>query len=263
MADLFLKQGKQYSEGRPTYPQQLFDFIASKTPRHDLVWDVGTGTGQAAMSLGEKYKNVVGTDTSPNQLQFAPNLPNVRFVCTPPNMTLAELEANVGAESSVDLVTIAQALHWFHLPTFYQQVKWVLKKPDGVIAAWCYDFPEVSSSVDSIYQRYYTTNQHFWEPGRKLVDQKYRTIDFPFDPVDGCEHNGPYEFKAQKLMELESYFAYIRSSSGYQTAKNKGVEILSSDLVQDFTRAWNEDGKTQKIVAFPIYLRIGKVGILD
>nr|GLL36652.1 putative methyltransferase DDB_G0268948 isoform X1 [Ipomoea trifida] len=263
MADLFLEQGKQYSEGRPTYPQQLFDFIAAKTPCHDLVWDVGTGSGQAAMSLAEKYKNVVGTDTSPNQLQFAPNLPNVRYVCTPPNMSLTDLETNIGAESSADLVTIAQAMHWFDLPTFYQQVKWILKKPGGVIAAWCYYLPEVSTSVDSVFLRYYTASGPFWDPARKLVDEKYRTIDFPFDPVEGCEHNGPFEFKAEILMNLESYFTYLRSSSAYQTAKHKGVELLGSDVIEDFSRAWNEDGKSQKIVAFPIYLRIGKVGNLD
>ncbi|CAH9102593.1 unnamed protein product [Cuscuta europaea] len=264
MAKLFLQQAKQYSEGRPTYPHQLFDFIASKTPRRDLVWDVGTGSGQAAISLAEKYKNVVGTDTSPNQLQFAPELPNVQYVCTPPNMSLPDLQTNIGPESSVDLVTVAQALHWFDLPTFYQQVKWILKKPDGVIAAWSYHLPQVSDSVDSVFHRYYASSGPFWDPARKLVDERYRTIDFPFEPVDRCEGNGPFEFKAERLMELESYFTYIRSSSAYQTAKNKGVELLGNDVVEDFTRAWNEGGEGhKKIVSFPVYLRIGKVGNLE
>ena len=51
MAELFIKQAEQYAEGRPTYPQELFDFIASKTPSHDLAWDVGAGSGQAARSV--------------------------------------------------------------------------------------------------------------------------------------------------------------------------------------------------------------------
>lgn len=51
MAELFIKQAKQYSETRPTYPEEVFQFIASKTPSHDLVWDVGTGSGQAAKSV--------------------------------------------------------------------------------------------------------------------------------------------------------------------------------------------------------------------
>ena len=51
MAELFTEQAKQYSEARPSYPPELFQFIASKTPDRDLVWDVGTGSGQAAVSV--------------------------------------------------------------------------------------------------------------------------------------------------------------------------------------------------------------------
>ena len=47
MAKLFMNQAMQYADARPTYPSKLFQFIASKTPSHNLVWDVGTGTGQA------------------------------------------------------------------------------------------------------------------------------------------------------------------------------------------------------------------------
>ncbi|XP_059288156.1 LOW QUALITY PROTEIN: uncharacterized protein LOC132041460 [Lycium ferocissimum] len=263
MAELFIKQAQQYSEGRPSYPEELFDFIASKTPCHDLVWDVGTGSGQAAKSLAKTYKNVIATDTSPKQLEFAAKVPNVRYICTSPNMSMSEIETKIGAESSVDLVTIAQAMHWFDLPTFYQQANWLLKKPNGVLAAWCYTVPEVNSSVDAIFEKFYTVDaEPYWELQEKLVDEKYKTIDFPFEPVDGCDHNGPFEFKIEKMMDLDSYFIYLRSWSAYQTAREKGVELITDDVVDKFTSAWNEDGKSQKTVTYPIYLRIGKVGNL-
>ncbi|KAK6127220.1 hypothetical protein DH2020_039019 [Rehmannia glutinosa] len=261
MANLFIKQAKQYFVGRPSYPQELFHFIASKTPSHDLAWDVGTGSGQAAISLANIYKNVIATDTSPKQLEFAAKLPNIKYKCTSPNMSMSELQQNIGSESSVDLVTIAQAMHWFDLPKFYQQVKWVLKKPNGVIAAWCYTVPEVNPSVDSLFQRFYTIDAGpYWESPRRFVDEKYETIDFPFQPVDGLEHNGPFRFNSEKVMDFEGYFTYLKSWSAYQTAKGKGVELLTDKVVEDFKRAWNEDGKIEKIVIFPVYLRIGKVG---
>lgn len=264
MADLFLKQAKQYSSSRPRYPDQLFEFIASKTPSHDLVWDVGTGSGQAATALAKIYKNVVATDTSPKQLEFAPKLPNIRYQCTPPKLSTAELEENIAAESTVDLVIIAQALHWFDFPTFYQQVKWVLKKPNGVIAAWCYTVPEFNPSFDAVFQRFYKVDSHpHWEPERKLVDNKYETIDFPFEPVDGLDHTEPFQFKAETVMDLEGFFTYIRSWSSYQTAKQKGVELLNENVVKEFTFAWNEDGISKKVAIFPIHLRIGKVGNLQ
>ncbi|OIT20291.1 PREDICTED: putative methyltransferase DDB_G0268948 [Nicotiana attenuata] len=264
MAELFIKQAQLYSKGRPSYPEELFSFISSKTPCHNLAWDVGTGNGQAAKSLAKLYKRVVATDTSPKQLQYATRLPNVRYVCTSPKMSVAEVESKIGAESSVDLITIAAALHWFDLPTFYQQVKWVLKKPNGVIAAWSYTTPQVNSSVDAVFdQFYYNDAGPYWESPRKLVDEKYKTIDFPFEPVDGCGHSGPFQFKIEKATDLDSYFTYLKSLSAYQTAKDKGVELLTDAIVDKFNSAWNEDRESKKIVVFPIYLRIGKVGTLN
>ncbi|XVF56255.1 hypothetical protein PTKIN_Ptkin06aG0104300 [Pterospermum kingtungense] len=260
MANLFIKQAKHYAEGRPSYPHNLFQFIASKTAKHDLAWDVGTGSGQAARSLAEIYKNVVATDTSPKQIEFATKLPNIQYQHTSPVMSLSEIEQNVAAESSVDLVTVAQAMHWFDLPIFYQQVKWVLKKPHGVLAAWCYTTPEVNDSIDNILQRFY--ENPYWDPPRKLVDDKYTSIDFPFEPVDGAASTGPFEFANERMMGLDDYFTYLRSWSAYEKAKEKGVELLSEGVVDDFKRAWSEDGNNgQKLVNFPIYLRIGKVGL--
>ncbi|GER57212.1 S-adenosyl-L-methionine-dependentmethyltransferases superfamily protein [Striga asiatica] len=261
MANLFIKQAEQYSVGRPSYPNQLFDFIATKTPSHDLAWDVGTGSGQAARSLANIYKNVIATDTSPKQLEYAAKLPNITYKHTSPCMTISELQEKIGPKSSVDLVTIAQAMHWFDLPKFYQQVKWALKKPDGVIAAWCYTSPEVNPGVDSVLKRYCTNcvTPH-WAPARRFVAEKYETIEFPFGPVDGLENNGPFRFNSEEVMDLERYLTYLKSWSPYQTAKEKGVELLSDDVIEGFTRAWNEDGKIEKVVTFPVYLRIGKVG---
>ncbi|KAI8562415.1 hypothetical protein RHMOL_Rhmol03G0035700 [Rhododendron molle] len=271
MADLFHRQAKNYAESRPSYPEELFEFIASKTPNHDLVWDAGTGSGQAAKSLAKLYKNVVGTDTSQEQLDYAPKLPNVRYQCTPPIIPISELESSVAPSGTVDLVTIAAALHWFDLPSFYQQVKQVLKKPHGVIAAWTYTIPEANDNYplanekfDALFRQFYADSQPYWDPARKLTDDKYRGIDFPFEPVgDGANHTGPFEFTTDWVMDLESFLTFIRSWSAYQTAKEKGVELLRDDVVESFKRAWSEDGVDQRVVKTPIYLRIGKVGNLE
>ncbi|XP_043700104.1 putative methyltransferase DDB_G0268948 [Telopea speciosissima] len=259
MANLFIKQAKMYVETRPSYPTEFIEFIASKTLGRHLAWDAGTGNGQAAFSLAKIFKDVVATDTSEQQLSLAPNLPNIRYQQTPPTMSIDELERHVASESTVDLVTIAQALHWFDHPIFYEQVKRVLKKPNGVIAGWCYSEPEVNDAMDAVYSRVYKESAPYWAPQRKFVDYRYRTIDFPFEPVEGEDHTGPFQFEATRSMDLESYFTYIRSWSAYQTAGSKGVELLKEDVVKDFERAWGDDRTSQKIVRFPIYLRIGRV----
>lgn len=175
---------------------------------------------------------------------------------------MSELQHNISAESTLDLVTVAQAMHWFDLPNFYTQVKHVLKKPHGVLATWCYTAPEVNDAVDAVFNPFYTVKAGpYWEPPRKLVDDEYRSIEFPFEPVDGESHTGPFRFMIEKVMGLDDFLMYLRSWSAYQTAKDEGVELLSDDVVKDFTRAWNESGGGEKkVVRYPIYLRIGKVG---
>ncbi|XP_038988855.1 putative methyltransferase DDB_G0268948 [Phoenix dactylifera] len=259
MAELFRKQAKNYAEARPGYPAELFQFIASKTPNHDLAWDVGTGSGQAAVSLAKIYKSVVGSDTSREQLAFAPELPNVRYVQTPATISLPDLQRDVAAPSTVDLITVAQAVHWFHLPTFYAQARHLLRGPHGVLAAWCYTVPRVDPPVDSVFSRLYTESGPFWAPQRRTVDDELRSIDFPFDPVEGEAHTGPFEFMEEREMDLETYLTYIRSWSAYQTAREKAVELLSDGVVTDLERAWGGDGKVVKLVRYPIFLRIGKV----
>ncbi|KAG1371435.1 putative methyltransferase [Cocos nucifera] len=258
MAELFRKQANDYAEARPSYPPELFQFIASKTPNHDLAWDVGTGSGQAAVSLAKIYKNVVATDASREQLAFAPKLPNIRYVHTPATVSLPDLQQDVAAPSTVDLITVAQALHWFHLPTFYDQARHLLRGPHGVLAAWCYNLPRVDPTVDSVRSRLYADSGPFWAPQRRTVDDEFRSIDFPFDPVEGEGHTGPFEFVEEREMDLEMYLTYIRSWSAYQTAREKGAELLSEGVVSDLEKAWGGDGKAVKVVRFPIFLRIGK-----
>lgn len=91
------------------------------------------------------------------------------------------------------------------------------------------------------------------------MDEEYKTIEFPFEAVDGEEPIT--EFAAEKEMEFEEYLIYLRSWSSYQTAKDLGIELLSNEVVEELERAWNEDGvKGKKVAKFPIHLKIGRVG---
>ncbi|ESQ52857.1 hypothetical protein EUTSA_v10017081mg [Eutrema salsugineum] len=265
MAKLFIKQAEQYAAARPNYPIKLFEFIASKTPCHDLAWDVGAGSGQASRSLAGIYKKVIATDTSSKQLEFAAKLPNIRYEVTPPVMSSSEIEQLVAAESSVDLVTVAQALHWFDLTTFYSNVKHVLKKPDGVIAAWCYTNPVVNAAVDEVFRRFYEERLGpYWDKARRLVEDGYRGIEFPFEKIMDDESTEsqrfPVRFVAEREMGVEDYLTYLRSSSAYQTAKEKGLELLTEEMEGEFAGSWKKDGEEKKVVRFPIYLLIGRVG---
>uniref|UniRef100_A0A7N0TL27 Methyltransferase type 11 domain-containing protein n=1 Tax=Kalanchoe fedtschenkoi TaxID=63787 RepID=A0A7N0TL27_KALFE len=263
MADLFHNQAQHYAQARPTYPQSLFHFISSKTPSHQFAWDAGAGNGQATKSIAALYANVIATDTSAKQIQFAPSLPNAVFRHTPPSFPVSDLPTHVAPPSTLDLVTVAQALHWFDLPNFYALVNAALKKPHGVIAAWCYTTPHIDAHVDPVFDKFYKVHSApYWDPQRKLVDDRYASLSFPFEAVDGCDGTGPFEFTAEVEMDLDGFLRYLRSWSAYQTAKEMGVELLSEGVVEEFKKAWigGGGGDERKVVKFPVYLRIGKVG---
>ncbi len=119
-ADHFSPVATQYAAFRPSYPAALFDWLASSTPRHDLAWDCGAGSGQASVPLAQRFKHMLATDLSAAQLATAPPLPNVVY-------RAARAEASGLADSTADLITVAQALHWFDLTQFYAEVRRVLK----------------------------------------------------------------------------------------------------------------------------------------
>lgn len=193
------------------------------------------------------------------QLSFAPKLPNIRYKHTPPTMSKPELEQDIAPQGTVDVVTVAQSFHWFDHPAFFEQANWVLRRPNGVLAVWCYTTPRVDESVDVVFNGLYAKSAPFWDPARRMVDEEYRRFDFPFEPVEGTDHTGPFEFEEKKLMNLDAYLTYIRSWSAYQTAKEKGVELLNEEVIKEFGHAWGEDKETPKAVRYPVFLRIGRV----
>lgn len=111
--------------------------------RH-TAWDCATGSGQAAVSLARHFERVHATDVSENQIAHALEHERVSY-------SVEEAENPRFADASIDLVTVAQALHWFDYKKFWPAVKRVLK-PDGVFAAWGYDWFAVTPEIDGIVQ---------------------------------------------------------------------------------------------------------------
>ena len=92
------------------------------------------------------------------------------------------------------------------------------------------------------------------------MDDGYKNLDFPFDPVEGEDGTGPFKFETRREMNLDELFTYLRSWSAYQTALEKGVDLLDEDAAGgELRRAWGAAAVDKKTVVFPISLRIGTV----
>ena len=167
-----------YAHYRPTYPAALFDWLAAVAPARQRAWDCATGTGQAAIGLAAHFAEVVATDASASQLAAARPAPGVHY-------RLAAAEGSGLEADSVDLVTVAQALHWFDQPRFFREVERVLR-PGGVLAVWSYGIPELEGEgPDALLQHFYADIVGpYWPPENAQVENGYRDLVLPFECLE-------------------------------------------------------------------------------
>ena len=242
--DHFSSRAKEYSTYRPRYGADLYRYLATIVPGHSLVWDCGTGNGQAAVELAEHFENVCATDPSQQQIATAPARSGVEY-------RVAEAEVPWIAGASVDLVTAAQAAHWFDLDNFYREVHRVLR-PGGAVALWCYRLVNVSPEVDTVIQHYHgQVVGPYWPPQRALVDAGYSTLAFPFDELQ----TPGFQMEARwSLSQLAGYLGTWSSAGRYRKAK--GSEPLD-EIAGDLMMAWGEE--ETRTIRWPLSLRVGRI----
>jgi Methyltransferase domain len=174
----FAEQAESYARARPRYPADLFRWIYGQCEDHGSAWDCATGNGQAAVSLATHFVRVDATDISAQQIAQA--LPHPR-VC----YAVASAEASGLPGSQYDLVTVAQALHWFRFEQFWREVRRVAR-PKAFFCAWAYDLPETTAAVDRVLiAPLRALLEPFWGSNNRLAWNGYRIeeVGFPFAPV--------------------------------------------------------------------------------
>lgn len=165
-----------YRTYRPEYPKALFAYLAEVAPSRAKAWDCATGSGQAAGGLRPFFATVVATDASFAQVAHAR-----RGAGLCPLVALAE-EAPF-APGEFDLITVAQALHWFKIDDFFREAERVLK-PQGVLAVWSYNLLTVKGTIDrAIHHFYHRVVGPYWPAERQLVADGYRGIAFPWQEL--------------------------------------------------------------------------------
>jgi len=241
--DLFSGHSKKYAAFRPTYPASLYDFIVKQVKETGLAWDCGCGNGQVSGDLAEKFDKVYGTDISANQIGNAVKRDNIEYLVCPAEKTPFK-------DQQFDLVTVGQAIHWFDIPAFCKEVRRV-SKPDGVIAVWGYGLLGVDQGIDILINHFYTSViGPYWDKERKLIDERYRTIDFPFTRIDVPHFEFSFDWT---LDELRGYISTWSAVQKY--IKQNDVDPVKN-LVAELRPLWGDD---RKKVSFPLFVRMGKM----
>jgi SAM-dependent methyltransferase len=243
--DHFSEQAREYAQYRPQYPRGLFDYLVSITPGRHLAWDCGTGNGQAAHELARHFEHVIATDASAEQIAQAAAHERIDYRVA----RAEEVDLEAG---SVDLVTVAMAVHWFDLEPFYQAVRRAAK-PGGILAVWMYHLPVIGPEIDKILLHYYgDVLASYWPERFHYLDERYRSLPFPFVELK------PPEFEIQVEWELDRLADFLDSWSGTRRYKNERGQHPLNLIWQGLFEAWGEPGK-RRSVRWPLYLRVGLV----
>lgn len=242
--DHFSGVANRYADFRPHYPAALFDYLATLVPRDAQVWDCAAGNGQASHDLATRFRHVIATDASKEQIASATPRANIEF-------RVAPAEQSGLPNASLDLITVAQALHWFDM-NFFAEAERVLK-PDGVLAVWAYGINTVEGdAVNRLVQDFYANKVGpYWPPERKLVEEEYRTIRFPFKEIT------PPAFRMEArwtLAQLLGYFSTWSATNRFIKATGKNpIEPLAESLAS----VWG-DVETPRLVIWPLSVRVSR-----
>ncbi len=243
MKDRFSEHAPQYAAFRPHYPKELYDFIYQHVTKFDLAWDAGTGNGQAAVEFAKRFKKVHATDISKKQLENAVLVSNINYA--------EEGYVTSLPDHSVDLITVAQAIHWFDRQKFYAEVERV-SKFGAIVAVWGYGLLGIEKTIDSLISAFYiSVVGQYWDPERKHIDQRYVHIEFPFQEILSPAFTMNFEWT---LAELEGYLTTWSAVQKY--CKEVGENPVPG-LIQQIERRW---GLERRKVRFPLFLRLGRVG---
>ena len=247
MKDRFSSGSQLYQLARPSYPASLIQEILKHVATPQFAWDCGAGSGQLTQLLAPHFDAVVATDISAHQLQHAPYFENVSY-------QVQSAEHTSFAEQSFDLITVAQAIHWFNFDSFYAEVRRTLR-PEGILAVIGYGLIQLQQlELQGCIERlYFKTLTGYWDAERRYIDEAYQTIPFPFEEIATPELSMSFQWSAAQLLDYLNTWSALK----HYRAKN------SDDPLYEFKAFFALDDHANQVfeLKFPIFLRLGRLSV--
>jgi SAM-dependent methyltransferase len=245
MRNWFAQGGQAYARFRPEYPVELAAFLAAITADKRLAVDVGCGNGQLTQLLAPHFHAVLGLDPSADQIANITPDARISYQCAP-------AEQLPLADGCANLITAAQAAHWFNLPAFYQEARRVAA-PGALLALISYGVLKLEPALNGRFQQFYRDEiGPYWPPERKLVDAGYATIAFPFEALAAPE------LEIRVNWQLSELLGYLLTWSAVRSAREAGHEAVLLDFAHDIAALWGDENRLRP-VSWPINMRIGRL----
>jgi len=210
--------------------------LADLCPEKNLAWDSACGNGQAAIGLAEEFNKVYATDISNEQIANSKYHSKIDYVVSSSEKTLLENE-------SCDLVSVAQALHWFDYDLFWPEVNRVLK-PQGIFTTFGYTWPSINNKIDELVSTsFLKVIEPYWAPQNALLLNHYRG-DSP-------------NFIMQENWNLNDFFNFLHTFSATRRCMDAiGIRFFD-DAYENVVKIWG-DREEKKTVSFEFVFYAGR-----
>ena len=226
-----------YDRYRPTYPQGLFDHIAARLdlPADAVVADLGAGTGKAARQMARRGWQVIALEPGEGMLDVLRARAAQEGLVIEARLGAAE-ETGLG-DASVDLVTAAQAYHWFDKARAVPEMARIVHPGGGVALFW-----NARADDRSDFLAAYTDLMSHFLP-EEHIDRRVRSSSAPgeleagglFVADDRVEIRHEVEMAADDFVSLTFTASQVRLF-----VDNEAQERLRNEL-RELTRTYFED----------------------
>lgn len=297
MAFLFrgAQHSKVYQKYRPEYPSVVYRAVLkyldaanvrlvdggddgeqqltqSSSNRRQNVLDLGCGTGISTLPLCDHFKRVIGVDISESQIEEARKAGEAYEGLTY-RIGFAH-DLSFQEDGSVDLITIAQAMHWVDTKKFYPECTRILR-PGGVLAAYGYGLPRLNNTEaqDLILHYHDVVLGEYWDSGRKHIVDCYQELYKDFSTAFPTSERDD-SLVLEKTYSFDDFIGYLQSWSAYQTYRSRCPDaedplndisarlhkILSRSCDNTSTKKYDDEAKTEIRfpVVSPIFILLGR-----
>lgn len=230
----FSGKAMHFDNGRPTYAESLIDKLYSEYgfSAQSVIADIGSGTGIFTEQLLKRGSIVYSVEPNTDmRIKCEKKLKGYRnFISVRGNASNTHL-----LDSSVNIITVAQALHWFPLTEFCKECNRILKPPKLVVIVYnqrCNN--AINEKLTSTIARYCDFNSNSTGPAFIETNRK-RIRDFFHGKFIEFHQSNPLEMDYNKFLNYWLSRSYA-PREGYKT-----YESFINDMITVFNH-YAKDG---------------------
>ena len=241
----FSNRVNNYLKYRPHYPTEIINYLKQSIQfnKNQVVADIGSGTGFLTKLFLENGNTTYGVE--PN----APMRSAAEIYLEDYNNFISidgTAEASTLPDQSIDIISVAQAFHWFDVPKTKKEFLRILKPNGLVVLVWNQRQNEASDFMKVYLQFIKTYSSH----SRKVTESRINKNIF--QSVFGASNYKTANFPNYQCFDLQGLIGRYLSSS-YSFAKDHPQHQRAiNDLVTIF-HTFQENGQVQMIYQTNLY----------